>query len=153
MDYGVFCDEIEEYSKAVHYLNKAYKIFLTNFGNQNRDVSNVLTALGDHHLDVNNYKKAINNYQEALISFIEEFNESDIYTNPELHLIEPDLNIFYTLIGKAFAFYQLYKFDIGTKKDLIASLKTSQLAIQIVEIIKSSFGEENYQIAGNGRSK
>ena len=96
LDYGVFCDKIEEYSKAVHYLNKAYKIFLTNFGNQNRDVSNVLTALGDHHLDVNNYKKAINNYQEALISFVEEFKESDIYANPELHLIESDLNIVYT---------------------------------------------------------
>ncbi|MCD4682391.1 MAG: CHAT domain-containing protein, partial [Bacteroidales bacterium] len=133
-------------SSAEYYLKRAYEIYLTNFGNKNRDVSNVLTYLGQHYQNINDYRKALNFYQQAIVSFIEDYNDNDIYKNPDLQFIEPDLNIFYTLQSKAFTFYEYYKNKTELTKDLVASLETCQLAVQLFDIIKSSYGEENTKL-------
>jgi len=146
LNYGTFCISQMQYDKAEIYLNKALGIFTENFGNKNRHVSNALNQLGKYYQNIHEYEYAINTYQKALVSFVEDFNNLDIYTNPELQIIEPDLNIISTLKGKSLALYQQYKYNIGSENDLVASLQTSQLAIQLVELIRSTFGEENSKL-------
>ena len=146
LDYGIFCDEREKFIIADKYLNKAYSIFIENFGKKNRDVSSTLTALGQHQQNINYFNEALEYYQQALVSFIEDYNETDIYNNPGLKILDHDLNLFYTIQNKALAFYYYYMFDTDNTKDLIASFETSQLAIQLLEIIKSSFGEDNTKL-------
>jgi len=146
LDYGIFCDEKGEYLVAENYLFKAYSIFLENFGKKNRDVSRTLSYLGQHHQNTNDFRGALNYYQKALVSFIEDYNEEDIYNNPKLKLVEPDINVFFTLSKKASAFQEYYKQKSNNTRDLTTSLSTCQLAIQLFEIIKSSYGEENTKL-------
>ncbi|MCD4664782.1 MAG: CHAT domain-containing protein, partial [Bacteroidales bacterium] len=149
LSYGSFCSNTEKYSKVFKLLNQSYKIFHNKFGSKNRDVSNVLTQMGNHFSNIKNYQQSLNYLQLALISFIEDFNNTNIYVNPLFEKIEPDINVFNSFYNKSFSFYNYYNTSHNIQ-DLTACLESSNITIQLIEKIRSSFeGEESKLLVTN----
>ena len=146
LDYGAFCDEQSEYSKAEKLLNSAYEIYSKELGSEHNDVSNVLTYLGIHYGLMKDYHKALTYIQSAIVSIVKDFNNTSIYSNPSTAEIDMNINInvIITLARKADLFFKYYKFVTHDKKDLEAALNTASLVINLNEKMRSSLkGEES----------
>ena len=144
LDYGRFCDEQGEFEKAEQLLNSAYEIYIDNFGLKHMDVANASTYLGAHYTLMKQYKRALDYFQDAIISLVKDFNENSIYSNPSAVEIDVNANIITALAQKSDLFYTYYKLVTHNKKDLEASLSAASLAIQLNGKMRSSLtGEES----------
>jgi CHAT domain-containing protein/tetratricopeptide (TPR) repeat protein len=147
--FGVFCNNLGRNTEAEKYLISAFNILSNYFGVKNRNVSDVLESLGNLYRSENKYNKALESYQKALISYIDNFNDESIYSNPAIENIDPDINIFQALNQKAHTFLDIYSNTSNEIKDLEASLETSFIAIELFESIMSSFKDEKTKILIN----
>jgi len=108
----------------------------------------LLIGKGDVFSKENDYRKALIEYQHAIIALYPkaEFGETDIYKNPA-HIKNnlSDLYLLDALNRKAAAFYSLYK---QTKKvsDLESSFASYQLALQLVDYVRKSFDLEEMKL-------
>lgn len=139
--YGGFCDETGNNDTALISYLRAYEIFKVTFGEKNREISNVLTNISSHYNRTGNYYEALNNSQSALIAFVDDFNDSNYYYNPQYGQLEKDINIFNTLSVKANASHNYYT-ESKNIKYLKLSLETAVLSIKLFEDIKSSMGKD-----------
>jgi CHAT domain-containing protein/Tfp pilus assembly protein PilF len=110
------------------------------------DIATTLNNLGIHYLQENNPEKALQYFQEALITLIPEFENKDIYLNPS---INEDMNskmiLLKILENKGKAMKALY---FNTKEDikvLEQALNTYQIAIQVIDFIRFGFSTEESQ--------
>lgn len=147
--YGKFCNNLGRNREADTHLYTAFKILSNYFGFKNRSVSDVLASLGDLYWSDNNYLKALGSYQKALISYIDNYNDLDIYSNPPVESIDPDINIFQALNRKANTFFDYYSKSSNEIKDLEASLETSLIAVRLFESIMSSYKDEKTKMIIN----
>jgi len=147
--FGVFCNNTGRNTEAEKYLTSAYNILSNYFGMKNRNVSDVLVSLGDLYRSESKYNDALESYQKALISYIDNFNNNSIYSNPSIENIDPDINIFKALNQKAYTFLDIYSNTSGEIRDLEASLETGLLAIRLFESIISSYKDEKTKIIIN----
>ena len=144
--FGEFYNEINDFDKAKELFSKAYFIYKNNFGEKNRDVSNVLSKIGDLLLTLQDYKNALYHYQLSLLSIVNNFNDSIIYNNPVLSQLTQDVNTIECLDKKAKTFYFLYFKKTNNINDLIACLESGELAIQLFEIIRVSYTGESIKL-------
>jgi len=147
--YGKFCNYLGQNTKAEKYLTKALHILTNYFGLKNRNVSDVLASLGNLYRSDNKHFQALESYQKALISYIDNYNDHNLYSNPSIEYIDPDLNIFRTLSQKAYTFLDIYSTVSREIDDLEASLETSLIAIELFESIMSSYKDEKTKILIN----
>ena len=94
---------------VLKYLELAYGIYLSNFGPKHPDVANCLMNMGDFYEEQKQNLKSLKYYQKAIISELDNFSDSTIYTNPDLNEIEPQILILSILKGKAKGFSNLYR--------------------------------------------
>ncbi|MCB2220187.1 MAG: CHAT domain-containing protein [Bacteroidetes bacterium] len=146
LKYGYFCDNLGELDKGLDYLTKAYNVYLEIYGATNRDVSNVLTAMGTHYQTLGKYEYSLEYFQNALNAFLESYHNTDYYDNPDLSAVELDLNIFNTLYGKSFSFYGLYEFVSKDLRDLKVCLNTIDIAINYYENFKTTLNTDKVKL-------
>ncbi len=147
--YGVFCTKIKNYKKSEEFLLKAYHFWTDNIAVKNQEVSMILSELGDLYSNLEETDKALIYYQKAIISNTKSFNIENIYKNPELEELEPEINTFIFLYKKAQALYDNYLRKTRNNKDLEASYNTSILAIKLFESISSSYKDDNTKLQIN----
>jgi CHAT domain-containing protein/Tfp pilus assembly protein PilF len=147
--YGKFCISIKNYKKAEELLKKALEIRLECFGNKNIDVSLVYVSLGDLYRDQGDFDKALIFYQKAIISNTINFNNENIFINPNIKEVEPEFNKFVTLYKKAYTLYDTYIEKSKSSHYLELSLETSILSIDLFESILASYKDENTKIMTN----
>ncbi len=147
--FGTFCNNLGRNKEAEKYLTDAFNILSNYFGMKNRNVSDVLVNIGDLYRSEEKYNLALESYQKALISYIDGFDNENIYSSPSIENIDPDINIFQTLNVKANTFLDIYYHNNNDLENLTASLETTLLAIELFESIMSSYKDEKTKIIIN----
>ena len=140
--YGEFCIDKDGDTTALFLLKNAYNIYLENFGQKNPNVSNALTQIGNYYYYHKNYVKSIKYYQQAIISNVYDFNDTNFYKNPNLENIILDIDLLYPLLGKAQAFCSLYSAS-NNINDLKESLKCYDLAVKLIGKVRDYLSEES----------
>jgi tetratricopeptide (TPR) repeat protein len=147
--YGNYCISTGKYKRAEELLNKAYDIWVKNFGSKHREVSLVLTGLGDLYRKMNDYDQALIFYQKAIIAYTTFFNDENIHNNPSLNDLDPEFNNFTTLYKKAYTLYDNFLEKSKSFRDLEVGYKTGILAINLFESILSTYKDENTKMLMN----
>ena len=134
---GSFEVQIKNPSKAIQLFQKSIDLEKTQ-SKQSIVLTDNYRQLGEIYQQQNQPKKALPYYQEAIFAIHFKFNNPDIYQNPILENTVSDRELFIVLRAKASAFRSLYT-QSKDLKDLNASFKTYQLAIQLAEKIRKSY--------------
>jgi len=142
LDYGSFCFQNGNSEKGFVLYQKAYEIYDNVFGLKHPYTSRCLTCFGDYRLEENEPEKALEYYQQALIAVVEDFEDMDIYTNPETGKSLSDIQLLNTLKKKADALSILADFQ-AKKADKIKnagmSLVSYEQALKLAEKIRTGY--------------
>ncbi len=130
------------------YFNKALAISRTHYGNKSREVSNNYTHIGNYYYMQRDLPRALDFYQKAIIAISGNFNNSDIYSNPDVTKVEADRYLVNALNGKAQALA-----ETGKNKDLIESLNTYKLSVRLIDKLRSSYQDEESQLMVSDETK
>jgi CHAT domain-containing protein/TPR repeat protein len=144
--YGIFCEQTNDYNKALKYYLKAAKTYKEIFGEKSRDLSNTYTHIGNYFLNLKKTNEALHYFQKALITYVPGFEDTVYFTNPEKIILEPDLNLFYTLAGKSRALYQNYLNNCQQSNHLQVCVETLELSIDLYEKIRANLYSENTKL-------
>lgn len=144
--FGIFCEQTNDNKEALKYYLKAAQAYKNIFGEKSRDLSNTYTLMGNYYLKLMQTNEALLYFQKALITYIADFNDTVYFSNPNSTLLEPDLNLFYTLAGKSRALYQNYLKNGNKIQDLFVCIETLELSIDLFEKIRANLYSENTKL-------
>lgn len=131
--YSVFAQLMElegKYSEAYELLNLAHSIYLQNYGEKSPQLSLAYKNLGDHFLDLSEPEKALTYYQKALISIVNGFNNTDVFSNPPADSSLFKIRFLENLKAKALAMEKLS----GTETDPASRIKYGRAASEAIGI-------------------
>ncbi|MCB0806529.1 MAG: CHAT domain-containing protein [Bacteroidales bacterium] len=137
--YGVFCQNHTMIELSLTYFFKALKIDTALFGTDNREISNVLSKIGQSYRILRNYQSSLEYNQKAIGAIINDFSNTSIYQNPTETQLKVDINLLAALSQKATSFYEYYKFETKRLDDLKFSMNTVELCIKLFEKIRTSY--------------
>lgn len=136
-----------DYKKALEYFQKTLEIRKHIYGDHHpflADSYNKMTIISDAEKD---FKQTLDYYQKALIANLVDFNDSNIYNNPDHFSALSIPELYRTSRGKAKAFFQLYnKSESKSMDNLNASLLTYDLTINLIHKIRTDYSHENSQL-------
>ncbi len=136
LNFGELYFARNDLSNALSYYKKAELIFKNNYGNKNNKLAATFIAFAELYEKKNQVKQALDYYQRSLIAVVSDFNNNDVYCNPQIADASSKLYMLKALKGKAQSI--LKKSNVG-KAELDLSLKTYQLAIQLIDNISKSY--------------
>lgn len=141
--------ELKDETNAFDNLNTGYEILLKTVGIKNQFTAYYNSHLGDYYLKTDKPRKALENYQKALISLIQEFNDTNIYSNPDITFYKKNIDVYYYLKHKALAFNKLYKLS-NNVEDLEYALDNWQLSIEMFQQLEihSTLLEDKSEVLG-----
>ncbi|RRG24471.1 CHAT domain-containing protein [Ancylomarina euxinus] len=146
LNYAIFHASNENGALAKEYLNKSFKIYLDKFGLRHPDTAHCLKNLGGLYFKDQDYVKALEYYQKALISSTYDFESEECDQNPSIQQVDGQLTTFDIIDDKASALYKLY----GTTnqiKYLKLSLETFDLCVDIIDQIHIAYQDEESKLA------
>lgn len=146
LNYGIFQNEIKNDQNVLKYFKLASDIYISNFGTKHPDVANCLMNIGDFYGEQKENTTSLKYYQKAIISELDNFSDSTIYTNPKIKEIEPQISILRVLKRKAKGLKQLYDEKVRIS-DLDFSLETYDLCLDIIDKIRIGYQDEQSKFA------
>nr|WP_320117730.1 CHAT domain-containing tetratricopeptide repeat protein [uncultured Marinifilum sp.] len=147
LNYAVFLDHLNEHDRALKNLNLAYEVYIKNYGFKHTDTALCLKNLGDWYSSTKkDYPQALEYYQKAILSEIDKFEDTDIYQNPSIDIIDPQISIVRILKTKAKALKSLYLHS-SKINDLVFSLKSFDLCLDIIDKIRIAYLDEESKFA------
>jgi CHAT domain-containing protein/Tfp pilus assembly protein PilF len=138
--------KMNEYDKAMECYDKALAIQLHITGEEHPRVAEFNNLIGNILQRGKNYIEAITHFQKSLVILSLEFFDTDIYRNPPIDNSLSDKDLLDALHFKAESFYELYLNESGDLKDLKMSLQTYQLAVDLIEDIRSGYKAEGSRL-------
>jgi len=146
LNYAVFQDQIGNSENVLSYLKLAYSVYVKNFGNKHPDTAHCLKNFGDYYFKKKDHLNALKYYQKALISEVDNFNNSTVYVNPAMDELDPQLSILEILKPKAVTLHYLYD-KTNSISDLDYSLQTYDLCLDIIDKIRIAYQDEESKFA------
>ncbi|MGQ1911733.1 CHAT domain-containing protein [Marinifilum sp. RC60d5] len=147
LNYAVFLDHLNEHDRALKNLNLAYEVYLNNYGFKHADTALCLRNFGDWYFSTKkDYSQALEYYQKAILSEVDKFQDTNIYQNPSIDIIDPQLSIVRILKAKAKVLKFLY-LRSSKINDLVFSLKTFDLCLDIIDKIRIAYLDEESKFA------
>ena len=151
--YGEFCSLTGDNQKALSYLEKGLAIYKKAYGEKSRDVGYAYYLIANYYERTREYNKALANFQNSLIASFKNFNDQDIFKNPmpdkgDLSFYQLDI-----ISAKASTFYECYTLNPDKTEYLQASAATYALAIEFIELLRSSYQEEDSKLMMAGNEK
>ena len=148
-DYGLFLRSERRNTEALEAHSKALSICLKNYGEKHSLVALSWKNLGDDYLAQADYRTALEYYQKALIAVVNDFNNTDIYSNPQVDSSLFDIRLLDNLKSKARAL-ELYANEQNDKalklKTINKSLETIELALHLIDNIRKNYLIEDSRI-------
>lgn len=126
----------------IKYLELAYNSAIRNNVYKSVDVTWTLLNLGRYYYRMHDFKRSLDTLQKALISVTENFNNTDIYINPDIEDATDKMLLAPIIKRKAYVFFNYYDKVTGNIIDLKASLKCYKMANKLQEKINISFNNE-----------
>ena len=146
LGYGDFLRDLDRLEEALPYLNRALELLRNEFGEKHSMYSQSLESLGKYYLKINNIEKALDIFQQSIIATVYDFNDLNIYSNPDISNVISKGQLTTCLKSKAQAFDSLYA---STKNidDLIFSFQTHELWAQLINKVRIGFQYEESKFA------
>jgi CHAT domain-containing protein/Flp pilus assembly protein TadD len=148
-DYGLFLRSAGRYAEALAAHTKALSICRKNYGEKHSLVALSWKHLGDDYLTQADYRTALEYYQKSLIAIVNDFDNPDIYSNPDVDSSLFDIRLLENLKSKARAL-ELLANEQNDKslvlKTLNKSLETIELALQLIDNIRGNYLTEDSHI-------
>ncbi len=148
-DYGLFLESQGRFDEALDAHNKALYISRINYGNKHPLVSLAYKHIGDHFVKLADYKSAADHYQKSLIAVVNDFDDPDINSNPDIDSVLFDIRLLDNLKSKSKALELLaaQQSDEDLKVQTTRkSLETIELALLLTERIRNSYLTEESRI-------
>lgn len=136
-------------TEAFEMLGMALSISLRNYGPKSPQVSLVYKHLGDHFSDQSEYRKALDYYQKALISIVDSFDETDIFSNPSGDSSLFAIRLLDNLKSKALAIQELALKEQNEQSAIKYSKAASEtigIALHVLEKIKDELVSDEDRI-------
>ncbi len=146
--YGYFLLQDPDKNNEIDYFNNALLISKKHYGSKSREVSNNYTHIGNYYYMRNEIMKSLDYYQKAIIAIVSDFNNTDIYSTPNIKDIEADMYLVNALNGKAQALAVL-----GSKTNLTYSLNTYKLSIKVIDNLRSTYQDEESKLMISEQAK
>jgi tetratricopeptide (TPR) repeat protein len=143
---GFVYRNINEYDKALEYQQKALDTHIITYGETNPEVAKAYNHIGVTHFKKGDYEKSLLFYQKACIANIEDFNNEDIYINPNLRNILSKRIFLNSLTNKASTFFKIYNSKSKNIKDLTTASATYQLAVALIDTMRGGFQAEGSKL-------
>jgi CHAT domain-containing protein/Tfp pilus assembly protein PilF len=148
-DYGLFLRSEGRNAEALEAHSKALSICLKNYGDKHPLVALSWKNLGDDYLAEADYTRALEYYQKSLIAVVDDFNNTDIYSNPQVDSSLFDIRLLENLKSKARALelFANEQNDNALKlKTINKSLETIELALHLIDNIRNNYITEDSRI-------
>jgi CHAT domain-containing protein len=139
--------EIGNYSLAEGYLKQARVVYEKNYGAKHPEIANSYNLLGNLYRKQNNLNKALEHYQRALQANVADFEETNIYQNPNP---EKGYNLdilLHSLLMKAEVLEDRHFAKTLSMRDLNTALATLELCDQLLDKIRRTRQSKNDKIA------
>lgn len=146
-DIGLAYYNMNEPDSAKNYYEQALREN-NKWNGKAKNVAHGLTLqyFGDWLMDKKKYEDAIEKYQQAILQFDEEFNETDIYKNPGQYSgVFSYINLFNTLTAKAKAFEKLYR-QKNNIHFLEASLDAYRSAFRLADYVEKTYDSDEARL-------
>lgn len=148
-DYGLFLRSAGRNAEAFEIHGKALSICLKNYGEKHSLVALSLKHLGDDCLAQADFRAALEYYQKSLIAVVNDFDNQDIFSNPQIDSSLFDIRLLDNLKSKARAL-ELYANEQNDKalklKTINKSLETIELALHLINNIRNNYFTEDSRI-------
>lgn len=131
-----------DYETASEYFKKAISIGKKIYGEKHPFISEVYQQIGELYVKQNELEKALAFIQESIIALVNDFQHHNFYINPSLNNVGEATRLLSLLTLKAEVLEKLYSLKTKNQKDLIFSLLTYDLALQLLDKIEKSFKAE-----------
>lgn len=128
---------------SLKYFNEQLTLSKKVFGIKHPNTSAAYRNLGNAYFKKNNFKESLSCYQKSLISNSKIFNSHSCKNNPVAGETYSEQELFETLIAKAVVLRKLYGSEENSLFDLELSLAAYELALDVVDKIRTGFREEN----------
>jgi len=138
--------EMSDYNKALDYLNKALDIQIKCTGEKHPLIAKIYNYIGDIHVRKTDYKTAITYFQKAIIALSPDFNDLNMYKNPDLHNILSETELLKSLRYKAESLNKYYVEISGNIAELKMSFRTYQLASVLIDNIRNGYKTEGSRL-------
>ena len=140
--YGEFLLSRDRLDEALEYFYKAEDIMVHNFSLKNPHLSKVYSHIAEYYEKIGEYKTSLEYYQKGLIANIYGYEDTSIYSYPEIDSVIFVNELLPAMLGKADVFTKFYN-QTGELKDLKSGLNAYALAIRIVDDIRSGLTEQS----------
>jgi len=128
---------------AQRYYENALAVYKQAYGAKHPDIAYVLNQIATLKLSNNNYKEALDNFQEAIIANSPTFNNKAITTNPSVTDFYNGKVLLYSLRSKAKAFEALHFGKTLKFEDLKQALNCLYLSDSLIDNIRHHSSDEN----------
>ncbi|RXQ95095.1 CHAT domain-containing protein [Ancylomarina salipaludis] len=145
LNYAVFHSSRGNNVLSKAYLNKSYDIYLAKFGLKHPDTAHCLKNLGTVYFKEENYQKALEFYQKALVSSTYDFHGGGFDENPNIEQVDGQLTTLEILSDKASTLFKLHK-TTNQIKYLKSSLKTYDLCVNVIDQIRIAYQDEESKL-------
>ncbi|MBC7873332.1 MAG: tetratricopeptide repeat protein, partial [Ferruginibacter sp.] len=142
-NFGVAYSELNEKDSSEFYLQRAIAENVKwNGRRKNIPYGLVLKYQADELVKQQLFKEATELYQQAVMQFLDNFKEPDIYKNPEeFSGVISFINLFKTLAAKASAFENWYQHEHDIEL-LKASLNAYQAAFKLADYVEKTYASD-----------
>ena len=147
--YGQFLQSLGRDKESFEAFRRASYICFRNYGEKHAFTSLAYKHLGDNYLMKNNCDSALFYYQKSLIAVVKDFNNPDIFSNPSVDSSLFDIRLLDNLKSKAKALELLARQqndNVAKLRTMNASLETIELALKLIDIIRSNYMSEESRI-------
>jgi CHAT domain-containing protein len=131
---------------AEGYYERALKMYRESYGRKHPGIATVLNAIGSLKLSSQKFDEALEYYQQALISNVSDFDESNLTVNPTLKNYYSGNTLLFSLLNKAEAlearhFGKTLKFE-----ELSLALKTLHVCDTLIDELRQQITNESDKI-------
>lgn len=146
-DMGQACESINKIDSArQYYLEALAENKKWNSGHKNIQAGLALKHLGDLAIQKDKLPEALEQYQLSVIHFVNDFNEKDVYKNPEQFSgVFSYINLFNTLTAKADAFVLFYQKEKDVSK-LRSSLDAYRAAFKLADFVERTYDSDEARL-------
>ncbi len=147
MNYGLFnIEKLGNLKEGKRLIDLSLTMYLEGHGNKSDETSLCYYNLAEYYYIYNgNIEKSLTLLQKSLISAEPNFNDSSIYSNPEINTDRLNTRLIVTITLKGRILLDQY-YKTNTIKNLVSSLETYELALQNIDKMRVRYGNENSRL-------
>lgn len=142
---GICYDTLHQVDKAFTCLERSKDITMKAFGLHHPRTAETLSYLGNLYEKTGDYQKALEYTHQAMMAMTRNFNNGDIFSNPPVDSIQPELNMIDVIKRKSAACLIYYK-AVKDIRYLKSGLETLDLASRLIDKFRQGYESEQSRL-------